>query len=157
MLSRLRRPAPRPALWMVTFTLVVIGAGACGSSSGEHRGSSTAPPPSASKLAPIRTPYEPTINPSNFVAKVDNELWPLEPGTHFHYKGVRGKIPQTDDEVVTNQRRRILGIRCTVVRDTVSEHGHAVERTLDFYAPGQARKRLVPRRGLLRAEEWPLR
>jgi hypothetical protein len=35
---------------------------------------------------------------------------------------------------VTRQTKVILGIRCTVVRDTVSEHGRAVERTLDFYA-----------------------
>jgi hypothetical protein len=47
---------------------------------------------------------------------------------------VRGKVPQTDDEVVTHQTKRILDINCTVVRDTVSERGHAIERTLDFYA-----------------------
>src|SRR5207244_4411032 len=28
----------------------------------------------------------------------------------------------------------ILGVTCTVVRDTVSEHGKPVERTLDWYA-----------------------
>jgi hypothetical protein len=36
--------------------------------------------------------------------------------------------------VVTNQRKQILGISCTVVRDTVSEHGQPVERTFDWYA-----------------------
>ncbi len=56
------------------------------------------------------------------------------PGTAYHYQGVRGKTPQTDDEVVTSQTKQILGIACTVVRDTVSEHGVAVERTLDYYA-----------------------
>ena len=34
--------------------------------------------------------------------------------------------------------KRILGIRCTIVRDTVSEHGHAVERTFDWYAQDRA-------------------
>src|ERR671935_1895248 len=72
--------------------------------------------------------------PKNFVATVDNRFWTLRAGTRFHYEGMRGKIPQTDDEVVTQLTKRILGIRCTVVRDTVSEHGRAVERTLDYYA-----------------------
>jgi hypothetical protein len=65
---------------------------------------------------------------------VDNQYWPLAPGTTLHYEGTRGKTPQTDDVVVTNRTVRILGIACTVVRDTVSEHGRAVERTFDYYA-----------------------
>jgi hypothetical protein len=47
---------------------------------------------------------------------------------------VRGTTPQTDDEVVLHGTKRILGVRCTVVRDTVSDHGGAVERTDDWYA-----------------------
>ena len=78
--------------------------------------------------------YAPKIDPRHFVAKVDNPLWPLQPGTTFHYEGVRGKTPQRDDEVVTHQTKRILGIEATVVRDTVTEHGHPIERTLDYYA-----------------------
>jgi hypothetical protein len=102
----------------------------CGSSGG-HRAASTT---SASELAPIHGTYSPAIDPANFVTTVDNPLWPLKPGTGFHFKGTRGTTPQTDDEMVTHRTRRILGITCTVVRDTVSEHGHPVERTLDYYA-----------------------
>ena len=105
------------------IALVAIAAG-CGSSSQK----------SASDLAPIHGKYAPTIDASNFVSTVDNPLWPLEPGTAYHYEGVRGPTPQTDDEVVLHQRKQILGIACTVVRDTVSEHGRAIERTLDDYA-----------------------
>jgi hypothetical protein len=36
--------------------------------------------------------------------------------------------------VVTHRHKRIMGVRATVVRDTVSQHGHAVERTFDWYA-----------------------
>ena len=90
--------------------------------------------PSPSQLAPIKGTYAPTIRPANFVATVDNPYWPLKPGTTFHYKGVRGSTPQRDDETVTHRTKRILGINCTVVRDTVSEHGRAVERTFDYYA-----------------------
>jgi hypothetical protein len=89
---------------------------------------------SASDLAPISGKYEPSIDASNFVEVVDNPYWPLKPGTAYHFVGSRGKIPQTDDEVVTGQTKQIAGVTSTVVRDTVSEHGKPVERTLDYYA-----------------------
>jgi hypothetical protein len=107
--------------------LLALSAAACGSST-------PASAPSASRLAPIHGRYAPSIDPANFVAKVDNPLWPLEPGTTFHYRGTRGHVPQTDDELVTDRTELILGVRCTVVRDVVSEHGRPVERTLDYYA-----------------------
>jgi hypothetical protein len=68
------------------------------------------------------------------VTTIDNKYWPLKPGTTYHYKGVRGTTPQTDNETVTNQTRNIIGVASTAVRDVVSEHGKPVERTLDYYA-----------------------
>jgi hypothetical protein len=102
------------------------------SKAGSATGSSSGPRPG--KLAPIHGKYSPTIRPADFVKRVDNPLWPLRPGTAFHYQGVRGTTPQTDNEVVTHKKKKILGIKCTVVRDTVSEHGHPIERTSDWYA-----------------------
>jgi hypothetical protein len=78
--------------------------------------------------------YSPSIDPANFVRTVDNRYFPLKPGTRFHYVGHKGKTRQTDDMVVTHRTKRILGITCTVVRDTVSERGKPVERTFDWYA-----------------------
>src|SRR5205823_3767387 len=52
----------------------------------------------------------------------------------FHFKGVCGKTPQNDDEVVTGQMKQILNIKCTIVRNTVSERNRSIERTFDFYA-----------------------
>src|SRR5205823_5392398 len=95
-------------------------------------GQSSSPPPG--QLAPIHGPYAPKIDPANFGTKIDNSYLPLKPGMKIHFVGVRGKTPQTDDEVVTSRTRRILGVRATAVRDTVSEHGRAVERTDDWYA-----------------------
>jgi hypothetical protein len=86
------------------------------------------------ELAPIHGPYAPKIDAANFVRRIDNRYLPYKPGTRIHFTGVRGKTPQTDDEVVLHRTKTILGITCTVVRDTVSEHGRAVERTDDFYA-----------------------
>jgi hypothetical protein len=106
---------------LLVVVLLVLAAAAFGS-------------PPASELAPIHGPYSPKIDPADFVAKVDNPYLPFEPVTRFHYEGVRGTTPQTDNEVVLRKTKRVLGIRCTIVRDTVSEHGHAVERTFDWYA-----------------------
>ena len=92
--------------------------------------------PSASELAPIHGPYAPKIDPKDFVARVDNRYFPLIPGTRFHYEGVAedGRTPQADVMVVTHRTKPILGVRCTVVRDTVSSRGRAIERTFDWYA-----------------------
>jgi len=124
---------------------VALTVGSCSSSNGHAAGtsSSTSPssaspssatPQSASSLAPVRGQYAPTVDAVNFVRTVDNRYWPLIPGTHYHYEGVRGRTPQTDDEVVLRQTKSIAGVQCTVVRDTVSEHGRPVERTFDWYA-----------------------
>lgn len=86
------------------------------------------------QLAPIHGRYAPAIDPASFVGRIDNPYLPYAPGTRLHFQGVRGTTPQTDDQVVLRRTVTILGVRCTVVRDTVSEHGRAVERTDDWYA-----------------------
>lgn len=91
-------------------------------------------PPSASELAPIHGPYSPSIDRANFVRRIDNPYLAFEPGTAFHFRGVKGRKPQRDDVVVLRRTKRILRVRCTIVRDTVSERGRAVERTFDWYA-----------------------
>jgi hypothetical protein len=118
---------------MALALLTALGGG-CGSSGGGSSPSRTAASPSASTLAPLHGRYAPSIDPADFVATIDNPYLPFKPGTGFHYKGVRGRTAQTDDEVVTHQTKRILGVKCTVVKDTVSEHGRVVERTFDWYA-----------------------
>jgi hypothetical protein len=132
MTGRLKRAAPRASVGTIALAALVVGATSGVASSASAAAAATSPPPS--KLAPIHGPYNPSIDPANFVARVDNRYLPFKPGTGFHFKGVRGTTPQTDDEVVTHQTKRILGINCTVVRDTVSEHGKPVERTFDYYA-----------------------
>jgi hypothetical protein len=98
---------------------------------GPTASASTSPP---GELAPVHGHYAPKIDPANFVATIDNRYLPYKPGTTFHFEGTRGTTPQTDDQVVLHQTKRILGVRCTVVRDTVAEGGRAVERTDDWYA-----------------------
>jgi hypothetical protein len=121
----------RATRFTIAFAVLAgLASGGCGS--GSSGSQSTAA--SASGLAPIHGSYAPSIDAANFVATVDNKYWPLAPGTTLHYEGTRGNTPQTDDVVVTHRTVRILGIACTVVRDIVSEHGRAVQRTFDYYA-----------------------
>jgi hypothetical protein len=110
-----------------------VARGSSQSASGKPAAAATSDE-SASKLAPVHGTYAPTIDPANFVGRIDNRYWPLKPGTTYVYKGVRGTTPQTDTETVTHQTRKILGVNATAVNDVVSEHGTAVERTLDYYA-----------------------
>src|SRR3954452_14374733 len=88
--------------------LAILGSG-CGSSDAGTSSSTNASSTSASTLAPVHGSYSPSIDPANFVATIDNRYFPLEPGTTYHYKGVRGTTPQTDDALVTNQTKQVLG------------------------------------------------
>ena len=124
MTARLRHHSPRAAGPLLALGLVgaLVASAAAGTS--------------ASNLAPIHGTYSPKIVPANFVKTIDNRYFPLKPGTTFRYKGVQedGKTPLTDVEVVTHQTKEILGVRSTVVRDTVSSRGKPIERTFDWYA-----------------------
>jgi len=113
----------RRLVLVATMAALLVSAGAARAT--------TTPP---GELAPLHGTYAPKIAPADFVATVDNRYLPYKPGTRIHFEGVRGKTRQTDDEVVLRQTKTIVGVRCTVVRDTVSEHGRAVERTDDWYA-----------------------
>jgi hypothetical protein len=108
----------------------------CGSSGDEGSSSTTPAATSPSSLAPIHGHYAPSIDPANFVSTIDNPYLLYKPGFTRVYKGVAedGKTKQTDVESVTHQTKRILGVDATVVRDTVSQHGHPVEKTFDWYA-----------------------
>jgi hypothetical protein len=95
---------------------------------------------SPSRLAPIHGHYAPDIDPSNFVARIDNRFFPLLPGTRFAYRGVaeNGRTRQRDIMIVTHRHKRIMRVRATVVQDSVYQHGTLVERTFDYYAQDRA-------------------
>jgi hypothetical protein len=133
--DRRRSAAGRVSIGLAVVAGLGMAIGGCTSSGGSPPPQSTrSTPVSASVLAPVHGAYSPEIDPTNFVHTIDNRYWPLTPGTSYRYKGVRGRTPEFDDEVVLRGTKRILGVTCTVVRDTVSEGGHPVERTFDWYA-----------------------
>lgn len=85
--------------------------------------------------APVKHNYHPQIDPAKFGRKIDNRYLPFKPGTRTVAKGVaeNGGTPQRDAQVVTDRKRKVDGVKCVVVRDTVSSRGEPVERTFDWY------------------------
>jgi hypothetical protein len=99
---------------------------------GGSAGASNSPRPG--QLAPIHGPYAPKINPADFVRTVHNRYLPFKAGMRITFEGVKDRAHQTDVEVVLRRTKMIIGVRCTIVRDTVFQHGRPLERTLDYYA-----------------------
>lgn len=93
--------------------------------------------PSASPFAFARNPaplvegapYTQTIDPASFVDGVDNPFFPMVRGATFVFDGAE----HVKVEVLPD-RKTILGIPVTVVRDRVFEDGELIEDTLDWYA-----------------------
>jgi len=79
-------------------------------------------------------PYDPVIDPSNFVPQVDNPYFPLRPGTTFIYDGHTAKGFEHDEFAVTRNTRVILRVTCVEVHDTVTVDGELTEDTLDWFA-----------------------
>jgi hypothetical protein len=88
--------------------------------------------------APIKSGAGPgwpaTLRPSDFVARVDNPWFPLQPGSEYRYTGVKDRTGMVDVVKVTDRTKRILGVRTTVVHDVVEVDGRSEEETNDFYA-----------------------
>jgi hypothetical protein len=75
-------------------------------------------------------PYDPVINPSNFVSNITNPFYPLVPGTTFYYLGGS----ESNVVSVTHNTRVILGVTCIEVHDVVYIDGELEEDTLDWFA-----------------------
>jgi len=80
------------------------------------------------------TPYDPVIDPSNFVATIDNPYFPLTPGTTFISEGQTAEGFEHDEFAVTRNTRVILGVTCVEVHDTVTTDGELTEDTFDWFA-----------------------
>src|SRR3989344_8658172 len=95
---------------------------------------------SANKASKIVIPkadslnYDPVINPSDFVSKVDNKYFSLEPGKTLVYEGVEDGEPVRQEVTVTNEAKEILGVKVVVVRDKVFIDSELAEDTKDWYA-----------------------
>ncbi len=78
--------------------------------------------------------YHPAINPSNFVRRVTNRYMPLRPGSTHIYRAETDEGIERVVVTVSAQTEEILGVDCTVVRDTVTLDGVVIEDTIDWFA-----------------------
>jgi hypothetical protein len=78
--------------------------------------------------------YNPIITPANFVDVIDNPFLPLKPGTTFIYEGISEGVKEHTVVKVTHRTKKILGVTCVEVKDTVTIDGVVVEDTFDWYA-----------------------
>ena len=75
--------------------------------------------------------YTPHIDPSEFTTTIDNEYFPMKPGTTFVYEG-RGA--ERSEMTVTHDTKKVMGVECVVVDDRAWEGGKLIERTYDWFA-----------------------
>jgi hypothetical protein len=135
--------------------LVVVGllaAGACGgdddstATGGTDRGgaasgetTTTGADTAGNPTEPVIDPgdgghYDPGIDPADFVDTIDNPYLPFAPGMRWTYEGTSDGETEVTEVVVQDERREVMGISATVVRDTVSVDGEVIEDTYDWYA-----------------------
>jgi hypothetical protein len=79
-------------------------------------------------------PYDPVINPTNFVSTINNPFMTLTPGATFVYTGQVAGAVESNVVAVTHNTKVILGVTCVEVHDTVFLDGDLEEDTLDWYA-----------------------
>ena len=114
-------------LGAVLGAMVVLAAG-CGGSSGGASGSAN------TSQRTTQTAYAPHISPADFTTTIDNEYFPLKPGTTFTYRGKTKDATEGDVVTVTSDTKKIMGVECVVVDDRVTEDGKLTEQTYDWYA-----------------------
>jgi hypothetical protein len=128
---------------------VVVGLSACSSKKAPpaSQGSQTPPAsttapasPTSPSPQPIATlpsnlpPYNPTIDPANFVDNVTNPYFPLVVGSTYVYEGNRDGVPRRAEVTVAADTKMIMGVKCVVTRDVVTSNTSLVEKTTDWYA-----------------------
>jgi hypothetical protein len=79
-------------------------------------------------------PYDPKIDPQNFVKNISNSFMPLKPGAVYIYDLNIPNSQGTDTFFVTRQTIDLLGVTCVVVRDTGTIGGQVEEDTFDYFA-----------------------
>jgi hypothetical protein len=105
-------------------SMIVLVAG-CGGPANEAAGSSAKSGNDKASEA-----YTPNIDSADFTTTIDNEYFPLKPGTTFVYQGGT----QRDQMTVTHSTKKVMGVECVVVDDRAWEDGKLVEKTYDWFA-----------------------
>lgn len=137
----------RSTRWMLAAALVAVmvvsGCGGSGTSGGSaHSGdTNTTPEDSTPATVPSEpgtdtgdSEYAPVIDPADFVETIDNPYVPYRKGARWVYEGRTDEGVERIDVTVQAETKTVMGVVCTVVRDTVTIDGVLVEDTLDWFA-----------------------
>jgi hypothetical protein len=79
-------------------------------------------------------PYDPEIDPANFVEGIDNPFAPFAVGSRWVYEKATGEGTERVEVEVLDETREILGVECTVVRDREFLDDELIEDTVDWVA-----------------------
>lgn len=79
-------------------------------------------------------PYRPQIDPGNFTHVVSNPFFPLVPGTTATFLETDGRESRENKITVTRETKTIMGVKCVVVRDTLTLAGALLEDAQAWYA-----------------------
>jgi hypothetical protein len=83
-------------------------------------------------------PYDPELDPADFVSTIDNPYAPFPVGASWVYEGMteEGDLERIEVTVLA-ETRTIEGIVATVISDIVTIEGEVVEDTVDWLAQDQ--------------------
>ena len=83
-------------------------------------------------------PPVPMIQASNFSPSIDHPYFPMQQGIVLNYEGTEDGLPRREDVRVTEDRRIIMGIDCSSMRENVYVDDVLVEVTTHWYAQDNA-------------------
>jgi hypothetical protein len=110
--------------------VLVLATGCASSSSQEHKAQEQRTQKAQEQKTQEHKAYAPHIDPAEFTTTIDNEYFPLKPGTTFVYEG-KG---ERDEMTVTSETKKVMGVECVVVDDKAWENGKLIEKTYDWFA-----------------------
>jgi hypothetical protein len=115
----------------VVLSVLVLSASCASDDDGT---TAAGPSPAATGLPQGGEPFE--LDPEEFSVDIDNQFWPMVPGTRWVYREVEedGAELQVVVTVSSETREIANGVTARIVRDTVTEDGEVVEDTFDWYA-----------------------
>lgn len=79
-------------------------------------------------------PYRPVIVAANFTHVVRNPYFPLVPGTTAIFSEQYGREKRENRVAVTHETKTVMGVKCVVVRDTVTLDGVMKEDARTYFA-----------------------
>jgi len=127
----MRTPPITPTLAAMAVAALALGCSSQEVTQPSSAGVNPADPPPA--IDAKRVGIE-DFNPDDFVAGVDNPLFPLPLGRRLIYRGTGDGEPMRVVTDVTRRHKTILGVDVVVVLDRVFVSGELAELTFDWYA-----------------------